>query len=344
MSYLKLLLISILLIIGCKKSNPTLTIIVDTGDSGKQVIATAKKIDQTNDLFSLSNYSFLQANNSGLYVTPSSPINNYALYKFVLNPDSNIAEFKGIVKTGRGPLEIERISMSSKSITGDSLFFGASGKNTLVINQKGEIFDWEVNTAQIPNFGFSFSYNNKRLLIPSFSPLQLDHLFSIYDLENDTLYKAFPPRVPFDFKPAIRNEILGETPVPNGFAISFIGDRKIYLLNFEGKVENEIILGESDPIPAPYKEAKPNMTTGAKPYITKMEFYKENLLVLMDNVIWFLDYPSFKVNTKLILQTDDTEAITKATVIDFSISDDYLYSRIGRKGIYITKTDKKWME
>lgn len=293
------------------------------------------------DEFAYSNFSFIQANNSGLYVTPSTNISGYVLYRYQLVGSKNWqVKIDSLVKSGRGPNEIESIYLSSKTINGDTLLFTSPGDKTILIDQSGELSEWDYDTRRIINFGYSFSYSNEHLLIPSFNQTQTDYLFKIYDLEKMKEYSSFEPRVPFGYQPSIRNEILGESPVPNGFIISFLGDKKLYLIDLKGEIRKELHLGESDIIPEPYRVSDPQESPGAIPYITKIEFFNEHLLILLDNVIWVISYPSLELKHKIKLATSNEKE--KSPVLDFSISDKYLYSRIGRQGIFAVPTDKDW--
>tara|TARA_R110002124_G_scaffold287343_2_gene473430 strand:+ start:292 stop:1323 length:1032 start_codon:yes stop_codon:yes gene_type:complete len=317
--------------------------IIDLRNSSiKEDTLISKKIKFSEDELYYSNYSFMQSNNSGLYITPPTPVGGVVLYKYDLINSGDTARVTAVMKKGRGPEEMESIFLSSKTINGDTLMFSSPGNKTFIVNQNGSLSQWEFDTRGIINFGYSFSYGEKKLLIPSFNPSQESYLFTIYDIEEDSSYNFFTPRVPYGFEPSIRNEILGETPMPDGFAISFLGDKKVYILNFNGRVKKEIILGESDEIPKPYKINNPHESPGAIPYITKMEFYNKHLLVLLDNIIWIMEYPSFSLKKKIKLLNNKEAEISP--ILDFSISDKYLFSRIGREGIYYIETDENWFK
>ncbi|MDR9419401.1 MAG: hypothetical protein RI561_10575 [Gracilimonas sp.] len=331
----------LIFIFGCEINNRSN--ISESNLKGNEISETtlvANKMKFEEGEFAYSNYSFIQANNSGLYITTPKINNGYVLFKYILNTKDHTVKVDSFVRSGRGPNEIESIFMSSKTIDGDTLMFTTPSDKMLTIDQKGLLSEWDVDTKRITNFGFSFSYSNGKLLIPSFSPIQKEYLFKIYDVRNDEVYDSFTPRVPYGYQPSVRNEILGETPVPDGFAISFLGDRKIYILDSMGKIKKEIIIGKSDEIPQPYKVSNPQETPGAKPYITKMEFYNDHLLVLMDNVIWIIKYPSLEVKSRIRLLKN--LEVSESAVIDFSISDDYLYSRIGRDGMFFNETNSDW--
>lgn len=328
-------------IVGCETNKPLDTSAFDlTGAENKEVSIVANKMKFEEGELAYSNYSFIQANNSGLYVTTPTVNNGYVLFRYILNPEDETTKVDSFVRSGRGPNEIESIYMSSKTIDGDTLMFTSPNDKMLIIDQKGILTEWIIDSKRITNFGFSFSYNDGRLLVPSFTPGQTGYLFKIYDVNDNVVYNSFPPRVPYGFQPAVRNEILGETPLPDGFAISFLGDRKVYILSSEGDLKREIILGESDEIPEPFKVSNPQESPGAKPYITKMEFYNEHLLVLIDNIIWIIKYPSLEVKSKIRLLKN--RQVKESPVIDFSISDNYLYSRIGRDGIFFVETENDW--
>lgn len=333
----------LIFIIGCETNKQSTNLELDLSTKeARNVSIVANKINFPDGEFAYSNYSFIQANNSGLYVTTPTVNNGYVLFRYVLNPEHNTVKVDSLVRSGRGPGEIESIYMSSKTIDGDTLMFTSPSDKMLTIDQKGDVSEWFIDSKRITNFGFSFSYSNGKLLVPSFSPGQREYLFKIYDVNRNEVYNSFPPRVPYGYQPSVRNEILGETPLPDGFAISFLGDRKIYLLDSKGDLKREVIFGKSDKIPEPFKVSNPQEAPGAIPYITKLEFFNDHLLVLIDNVIWILEYPTFEVKSKITIL--GSKNVEKSPVIDFSISEKYLYSRIGRDGIYFVDNDYKWFE
>lgn len=335
--------IILVLIVGCKNNKPLDNSMIDlSGKNIKDIIIVVKKMKFEEDEFSYSNFSFFQANNSGLYVTPPTKIDDFVLFRYTLIPEEKTTRVEGVVRSGRGPNEIELLHMSSKTLNADTLMFTSPIDKMLIVDQMGLLSEWDVDlySKKIINFGYSFSYGNGRLLIPSFNPTHKDYLFKIYDVSDSLVYNSFPPRVPYGFEPAIRNELLGETPLPDGFAISFIGDRKVYILSSKGELKKELILGKSDEIPTPFKVSNPQEAPPATPYITKMEFYKGHLMVLVDNVIWLIEYPSLKVKSKIRLLKN--KQVIESPVIDFSISDKYLYSRIGRDGVFFVETNIDW--
>ncbi len=327
-------LVILVLIVGCKNDISLESLHTDISEiEAKKVSIEVTKMN-LEDEFNYSNYSFIQANNSGLYVTPSTKVDDFVLFRYTLSPDEEATRVEGVVRDGRGPNEIELLMMSSKTLGGDTLMFTSPVDKMLLVDQNGAVSEWDFDLAsrKIMNFGFSFSYGNGRLLIPTFSPIQKEYLFKIYDLDESLVYDSFPPRVPYGFEPSIRNELLGETPLPDGFAISFIGDRKVYILSSEGELKRELTLGKSEDIPAPFKVSNPHEAPRATPYITKIEFYKEHLMVLVDNIIWIIEYPSFEIKSKIRLLKN--KQVEDSPVLDFSISDNYIYSRIGRDGTF----------
>ncbi len=331
------------LVLGCtsQKSNDEAAIDL-SNTTAEEISIIAKKMQMPGFEFEYSNYSFIQANNSGLYVTPATAIDGFALYRYTIKPEKEFTQVDSVVRLGRGPNELELLQMSSKTTSGDTLLFSSPFNKILLVNQSGELSEWDIDlySKKVINYGYFFSYGNNNLLIPSFNPIQTDYLFTIYEVEGNQVYDSFPPRVPYGFEPSIRNVPVGETPLPDGFAISFLGDRKVYLLNEMGEINKEIILGESTIIPSPYKVKNPQDAPSAIPHIPKMEFYKGHLLVLADNIIWVVEYPSFNLKSKIrLLHNDQVET---SPVIDFSVTDRYLYARIGREGMFYTETDRNW--
>ncbi|NGP89404.1 hypothetical protein [Fodinibius halophilus] len=332
-----------LVVLACQKSND-----INSFDVSKSKATTviANKMD-INYSFFISLYSFIQANNSGLYITPSNVINDTVLYKYPKEAlNKCCGDLEGIIREGRGPNELSQIFASSKSVTGDTLlFYSPNSAKYLGINNDGVVIDSLEfqNSKTLMNTGNSFSYSKGYFLIPSFNRFfSSKNLFSIINTNNNTSKDIFEPRVPPGYEPAIRNQVVAMGALPNGFAVSFVGDRKIYIIGFNGEVKKQLIFGESEPIPEPFKVKNPKQAPSSKPYITKIEFYKGHILVLMDNLIWILDYPSYQTNNLLKILRDPKE--NSAPVIDFSITEDVIYVRMGRGGLHSVKTNPNWFK
>ena len=102
------------------------------------------------------------------------------------------------------------------------------------------------------------------------------NILRIIDLEKGTIVGGVPLRVPNGYEPAIRNQVFSMASVPNGFAVSFVGDRKFFIVYYSGTIKNEIILGESD-------HPKPTITksNGSIPaLLKKLVNGSSNLLML----------------------------------------------------------------
>jgi len=307
-----------------------------------ETIIFASKMDIVDDL-PMSFYSFLQANESGLYITSPNPFKDSVLYKF---PRNKIGEYgvhlNGIIREGRGPLELQSVNLSTKTANGDTLlFYSFNDSQYLGLDNKGKIFDHIKTSVNVLNTGSSFAYSNGYLLIPSFSKmLARDHLLTMLNIHDGTQFDFFEPRVPAGFEPSIRNLVFPMGAIPDGFAISFLGDRRVYILGFDGGIKRELIFGQSDPIPRPYTITNPVEAPSSRPYITKIEFHNGNLFVLKERMIWILDYPSFEPKKKIaVIRNPDEDS---APVIDFSVTDDIMYLRMGNDGLYYIQTNPDW--
>lgn len=333
------ILIFTCILIGCKEQQGSTSIKLKKLE---KTVVIASKMDVTNDFF-ISLYSFLQANDSGLYITPSSIINDSVLYKYPINEVGKCCvELEGTVREGRGPNELLQIYSSTKTINGDTLlFYSPNSAKYLSINNEGIIFEPFNTSGKIINTGYSFAYSKGYLLMPTFNKVfSRDYLLTMMNVNTNVQKKIFKPRVPAGYEPAIRNQIFTMGALPNGFAVSFVGDRKAYIIGFDGQIKHELIFGKSEPIPEPYKITNPRQAPASKPYLTKIEFHNGNLFVLLDNVIWILDYPSYQTKELIKILRDPEEK--SAPVIDFSITDETIYVRMGRSDLYSVKVNPNW--
>lgn len=326
-------------VIGCGQQKLNSSIPLNKPD---ETVVIASRVDMDSK-FMISLYSFIQANSSGLYITPSSIFEQTVLYKY---PHKRLneccIELEKVIREGKGPGELLQIYSSTKTINGDTLlFYSPNLRKYLSINETGGIINPFDVSDNIVSTGYSFAYSRGYLLVPTFNRFfSSDSLLTLINVNNDKQKKIFEARVPAGYEPAIRNQVVGMGALPEGFAISFIGDRKLYILDFQGKVKKELIFGESDPIPEPYKISKPKNAPSSKPYLTKIEFDNGHLFVLLDNLIWILEYPSYKPKTLLKVLRDPEEK--SAPVIDFSIADETVYVRMGRDGLYDFPINPNW--
>lgn len=329
-----------LLLLACQHKVPLEQI---EFEENKRTKVTATRIDNENDIY-LSSYSPLQANASGLYITPFEAVNDTVLYKYGSDTLNYCClKMEGVLREGKGPSELVRVGTSTKTINGDTLLFYSSGNaRYMAIDKKGNVFQPFKASLKAVNASHSFAYSNDFLLLPSFGkPFDEDHLFTLVNVNTNTQQGVFEPRVPAGYEPAIRNEAFTMGALPDGFAISFVGDRKLYTIGFNGEIKNEVIFGESDPIPKPYKITNPSQAPSARPYLTKIEYHEGHLYVLVDNDIWIVEYPSYNIKNIIRIVREPDDMI--APVTDFSITDETLFVRMGRKNLYAVEANPNWL-
>lgn len=304
------------------QSNPLEKILVHKKEISDSIIVQKRDLD-----FPISLFSFLQANRTGLYISSRIQVNENVLFRF--QSDENHVE--GVVRSGRGPKELEFLTASTKSITGDSLFFFSHAtQKFIMIDENGVLHDFDIFNSNFSVMDFSFAVNKDYIAFPIDIRFGRNELITIYNKESRSINTAIEMRVPIGYDPAIRNQVSAICPIPDGFAISFIGDKKIYLIDFNGEVFQEVILGESDSI-EPIKKNEQNLTSStANPYISKMEFKDRSLLILLEGEIIILDYDTMTMSKALSI-FDSENLATRP--IDFSVNDSIMFVRLGRTGI-----------
>lgn len=309
-----------------------------------EAIIIASRLDM-NSNFMISLYSFMQANRSGLYITPSSTFEQTVLYRYIPEIFTKCCiELDKVIKEGKGPGELLQIYSSTKTVNGDTLiFYSPNLRKYLSVNEAGNIFKPFEVTSTVISTGYSFAYSRGYLLVPSFNRFfSRDSLLTLLNVHTGEQKKIFKPRVPAGYEPSIRNQIVAMGALPDGFVLSFIGDRKLYILDFRGRIKQELLFGKSDPIPQPYKITNPKNAPSSKPYVAKIEFHRAHLFVLVDNIIWILDYPSYEPLKRLKVLRNPEEK--SAPVIDFSITEKTVYVRMGRDGIYNFPMNPGWYQ
>lgn len=244
----------------------------------------------------------------------------------------------GIVKSGRGPRESEFLTASTKSITGDTLyFFSHANQKFIQVDKYGTVTDLNIYDKEFSLMGFSFAFNHDFIAFPVEPKFSRDFLIKIYNIKSLEFQSAIEMRVPFGSQPSVRNEISAICSIPDGFALTFIGDRKIYLINFNGEILQELILGTSDEIKIEKERELNSEPSVATPYLTKMEYVNGTLFTLMEGELWKIDYKSKNpINIINFYNAEDN----KIKPLDFSISDSNLFVRLGRSGIASTKVTK----
>lgn len=306
-----------------------------------EIVSLDQQKMQSVDL-AISQFSPIQANQSGLYITPSHCKDDSVLFRLSKNP-TDTQNLHGVLARGNSTNEAERILFSTKSVQDDSLVFysGASAK-LLTVGNNGHISQMGFTNKQLSLVGYSFAYNNNHLVL-SIEPLfNKKYLLSIINIRTGETINAFPPRVPNGYQPAERNHISTMTAVPGGVVFAFTGDRKFYYMNYEGDVLREIVLGKSDPIPQPFTTQEPDTLERSSHYIKKMDFEDQFLHVLMDEEIWLLDIEQFKPITRLQFTHPITEQIIP--IEDFSIAGRTLYLKQGKSSFTQLQRKDHWYD
>lgn len=284
--------------------------------------------------FSISNYSFLQGNLSGLYITPNFIDSGNVLLKYDQFSNVCCAKLVGVLNEGKGPLEMPNVSLSGKNYLDESLlFFSSSAQKFIGIDSIGNAKEFKLRDKNISQMGFSVTQSSKYLAY-SLQPMRggaVTNILRIIDLEKGTIVGGVPLRVPIGYEPAIRNQVFSMASVPNGFAVSFVGDRRFFIVDYSGTIKNEIILGESDPIGDPYKISRPQHSASSRPYIYKMEYFDNHLIVLMREGIYLLDGENYSP-IKEIKPFFNGEGVSG--ILDFTIADSTFFYRIGRGDIF----------
>jgi len=320
---------------SCKKEQKLSKIHVKNVDITKVEI---NKLDRSN-YFPLSLYSFIQAHKNGLFITPNRAVKEHLVFKY---ENSRYDTLTGVIRKGRGPNELVNVSASSKTSDNDTLlFYSSNSVRYLGIDEKGELIEPFTTTRKMVNTGYQFAYNNGYLLIPSFlKGYNEDYLFSLINVKTKNIKEFFKPRVPIGYEPAIRNRPFTIGALPDGFAIAFVGDRKIYITDFDGILSHELIFGDSEPIPEPFKINDPNDAPSSKPFVLKVEYHSEHIFVLLDKTIWVLHYPSYTTKAQLQFKSPIEDKLL--SVIGFSVNDNNIFLRVGRDDLYVVPINKKW--
>lgn len=330
-------IVSLFILISCDNNN-VITHSLNAPEA--ETVIVQQPLDDHD--FAISLYSMIQVNNSGLYVTPAQVINDSVLYYYP-NERKTLCchKVEGIIRQGRGPLEMTDVRLSTKTVTGDTLIFFSSHLSKLItIDNNGLVNEIKLQEPDLTKMGYAFSYNKTHLAFSLEPALGNEHLIEIINTVSGDFVTTFPRRVPFGFEPAIRNQVFSMAAVPDGFVVSFVGDRKLYRFNFNGDILDEIIMGKSEPIGKPYKIQNPQSAPSSKPYIPKIEYHNGYLFVLMDQQIWILKYEDFEPVKRLKILRDPNEEI--APVTDFSVTSDFIYVRMGRNELYRMTTNSNW--
>ena len=333
------ILLTLFVIYSCDKK---INLPIQELDSPPLEIVTLNQQNNISVDMAMSAFSPMQANSSGLYLTPSHCDNDSVLFRYKnLSPNDNNARVQGVVARGNSNYQAERILFSTKSVQDDTLIFysGASAKLLTVANN-GSISQMGFTNKQLSFIGYSFAYNNNHLFI-SIEPLfQRNYLLSILNIRTGEVNNVFPLRVPHGYQPAERNHISAMAAVPDGVVFAFTGDRKFYFMNYDGIILREIVLGESDPIPSPFKTEQPDTLERSPNYISKMEYEDQFLHILVDDKMWILNAENYEPVTRL--EFVDPLIQETAFPVDFSITNQQLFLKLGGQKIYWMTRDTNW--
>ena len=289
--------------------------------------------------FNISLNSLLQASNDVLYVTSAAtPYQDALVIGYEL--DATQTHPTPVVGYGDGPFEARVISASNKTTGNDTIvFLSLSSAKLLFINNHQEKSEWIVNPDLFADLGDVVAYNNGQVVFSLAPNSRRGKLIGVYSLEKGTISYGIPLRVPYQMQPAIRNRIFSITPTPDGFALAFVGDRKVYIIDNQARVKDRIYFGESDPIGTPFTISNPFDAPGSRPYIPKMEYQDGVLHVLVDGVLHLLDVQTMEVLSMLKFESIDNENIVP---LEFTVNEQHLFVRVGRNDIYRVNLQSEW--
>lgn len=290
------------------------------------------------DSVPISAFSPMQSTDKGVAVTPSQHPDGIALVFLPHQHQVCCPLFKPLAKSGFGPGEAANIISSSRTVDGDTLlFYSASSDKFSVYNSKLELVDeWKISQ---PVMSGGFAYHSGTI-VSGISPEFNDgYLLRVTDPGSEEYDTAVPARIPAGRQPAIRNVLSAIAAVPDGFALSFVGDKSVNLADISGVVHSRLVLGKDDPLPESYTVSNPMNAPRGKAYISKIEFYDHHVFILMSSEVWILSYPDFKLKSRLVVNTDDVKG---AGVSDFTVGSELVYLTIGRGDIYRIPVNQNW--
>jgi len=333
-----LLIVMVLLMhwAGCEKDK---SFEPDRIEPGENVSVDVVTYIQDPD-FQASIRSLIQANDSGLFMTPVMPVKNTVLFHYDVKNDGPERMSGPSVFRGQGPNEALDISLSAKNTAGDTLaFLSINSAKILFIDAGLNVSERFLASQILTKTGDAFSYSNGYLGFSMEPRLGEGNLFGVYNFQNGSFYAGFPLRVPLNMEPAIRNRVFASAAVPDGFVFAFTGDRKFYRVNYKAEITGIYVLGEDEPIGEPFRINNPKESVSSRPYITKMEYSNGYLHVMMDQKIWVIDLESRQSIAQLEFVDKSGEIINP---FEFTMNGKMLFIRQGRDLIHKVEIDQNW--
>ncbi len=331
-------LIALFLLIACDRSEPTpKEIAIDHSRA-----TVVKVVLDTNFLetpFDASLFALSHAIGQHVYITSSNSHYGYMVHGYSFrNGFEQVLE--PVIRHGRGPGEAVSISGSNKTMQSDTLVLRTRENAKLILwTSDMKSRDIEIEASVFAQMTSEFALDNGYLAFQIIPHLQSGSLIGVMNLHQENIVYGLSPRVPYGFQPEIRNALSSICPSPNGFVLSFLGDRKVYRIDYNAQVHQIMALGESDPIPNPHRIKNPTEAPGAKPYIPKMQYHNGLLHVLMDDSLYLLDLESQRVKTVIHFVNREDERMTP---LEFSASGDHMIVRIGRNRFYPVQLEPDW--
>lgn len=121
----------------------------------------------------------------------------------------------------------------------------------------------------------------------------------------------------------------------DGFLFSFLGDRTIHQINTEGVIVKSVSFGVDDELPEPFQSETLNYSSGAQPYISKIQVSDTGVYFILDGKI---NKVNWDTNTPLYsFKFSASDSVLTNPIVDFATSEDVIYIRYGRNEVYVGK-------
>lgn len=282
--------------------------------------------------FNSSLSALVQANRNHILIAAARPYEGSIAFAMRYPFTDSTYHLNGLIREGSGPFEARALHASSKTIGGDTIAFLAFEDAKLIwvdedLNRSERVLQADFSQR----FGDVFAYQGG-MVAYSMNPRTGDgYLIGIHHIVPESTFFGIQIRVPVDYQPAIRNRVFSIAPIPDGFAVAFLGDRQIYLLNTRAEITNILVLGESDPIGEPYLVSNPMDAPPSRPHIPKIEYDSGILHVLMDGELLFIDLEKRTITNRLAFVDTQNQPVVP---LEFSISGQDLIIRVGRNELY----------
>lgn len=287
------------------------------------------KIDTISNL-TPSNFSLLQSINRDLYLSVSRAYFGYTLFEW----DYESKTLEGIFRVGEGPGEANQLVGSAKGYGNSELIF-LSGNDAkfLKVNNESIITEYPMSKLYSSVSGFQFAQIRSYVAV-SVNPNQTNgKLLLIHNTETDEISYHIDVRIPLGFEPQSRNNFSTLVAYKEGFLFSFLGDRTIHQINFEGEIVKSISFGIDDELPEPFRSETPVMNQGSQPYISKIQVSGSELFFILEGKIHHFNWENETALHKFKIEVSDS--MLTNPIVDFATSDGIIYLRYGRNDIYV---------